>query len=72
MANTPEYTFDEHPNKRILQTAKLKYEIILNRHEGLWRIRPEVGALPNALSGGYTSPQQATLAIKNYIAAKKV
>lgn len=60
-----------HENRRVLKTDKNTYTIKLDRETALWDVSPAEGVLPKALSGRYTTPRDAGIAIEYYIASKE-
>lgn len=54
-------------NKRVINTELSAYNIILDRSRALWHIEPSKGPAPKLLSGEYTTPRDANIAIKNYL-----
>lgn len=54
-------------NLRVVDTGLSKYNIILDRQEGLWHIEVDTGSVPVQLRNKWTSHKNALTDIKNYL-----
>lgn len=54
-------------NRRFMKAGESGYNILRDRHSGLWSVVPAKGPLPEYLEGVYTSPQEAAQQILDYL-----
>ena len=52
---------------RIVETKDRSFKVVQHNPYALWKIKPDHGPLPEALSGLYTSINDAEFAIERYV-----